>query len=29
MIKLSKEKFPQLEIGTTVHVTIPDVDRAS
>ncbi len=28
MMKLSKEKFPQLEIGTTVRVTIPDVDRA-
>jgi len=28
MMKLSKEKFAQLEIGTTVHVTVPDVDRA-
>jgi len=28
MMKLSKEKFAQLEIGTTVRVTVPDVDRA-
>jgi len=28
MMKFSKEKFPQLEIGTTVRVTTPDVDRA-
>lgn len=28
MMKFSKEKFPQLEIGLTVCVFIPNVDRA-
>jgi len=28
MMKLSKEKFAQLEIGTTFCVTVPDVGRA-
>lgn len=27
-MKYSKEKFPPLNIGTTVRVTIPDVNRA-
>jgi hypothetical protein len=28
MLKLSKKKFSEVQVGTTVRVPIPDVDRA-
>jgi len=28
MVKKSNSKYPELEVGTSVRISIPDVDRA-
>jgi len=28
MVKTSNSKYPELEVGTSVRISIPDVDRA-